>query len=199
MIAQIQGKLLEATPLRCLVDVGGMGYEIHIPITTAEKLPGIGQIVQLFTVAVYREDSATLYGFANRSDKAFFQLLVEKVSGVGPRIALNLMSRVSVATLQSAIASGDVKLLSGCPGIGKKTAERLIVELSDKLGESQMTSTGVVTTTPVAPADAIWNDAVSALIALGYKPADADKKLTKARETLGEAATTESLIRSALG
>src|SRR5437764_319005 len=133
MITSIAGTLVSATPLTAIIETGGLGYEVHIPVTTAERLPSPGQQAKLYTLAVYREDSATLYGFATDEERNFFRLLVEKVTGVGPRMALSIMSKLSLPTLKSAIASGDVALLAKCPGIGKKTAERLVIELRAKL------------------------------------------------------------------
>ena len=202
MIAFVRGTLVEATPLRAVIDVGGVGYEVHIPVTTAEKLPGIGQTVTLQTLAVYREDAAALYGFATPADREFFQLMIEKVSGIGPRIALSLLSKLSAPVLQSALAQGDVKLLASCPGIGKKTAERLIIELKDKVAIAG-TATGVTLAAGGAEAasalpESPVAEAVSALIALGYKAPDADKAIRKAADALGPDASTEALIRGAL-
>ena len=133
MIARLKGTVLEATPLLVVIEAAGVGYEVHIPVTTAEKVPPVGQECSLFIHAVYREDSATLYGFGVREDRDFFRLLVEKVSGIGPKIAISILSRMSVELLRNAIAGSDVALLSKCPGIGKKTAERLVIELKDKV------------------------------------------------------------------
>ena len=112
MIAGIRGKLAKSTPLTAIVDVNGIFYEVNIPITTAEKLGGVNSEVFLFTKAIYREDSQALYGFATAQERDFFTLLVEKVSGIGPKIALNIMSRMSVETLRGAIESGDERLRS---------------------------------------------------------------------------------------
>lgn len=204
MIVSIQGTLVESSPLLAVIEANGLGYEVHIPVTTAEKLPITGQNVKLHTLSVYREDSATLYGFATRDERDFFRLLVEKVSGIGPKIALTILSKLSVDSLRNAIASGDVALLSKCPGIGKKTAERLVVELRDKVFAG-----GVTTITSGAatigsngesiPAGSSFQDALAALVALGYKPADADKSVRKALQMLGSESTTEALVRAALG
>jgi Holliday junction DNA helicase RuvA len=203
MITSVSGTLVSATPLSAVIETGGLGYEVHIPVTTAERLPQPGQQVRLHTLAVYREDSSTLYGFASEEERNFFRLLVEKVTGVGPKMALSVMSKLSLPTLKSAIASGDVGLLAKCPGIGKKTAERLVIELRDKLNPADL---GAVTTgkassaDPAAPAsDNRVNDAVLALTALGYKAADADKAVRQAWIALGPKASTESLIKKALG
>ncbi|MGB0372846.1 MAG: Holliday junction branch migration protein RuvA [Opitutales bacterium] len=199
MIHFIQGELVDASPLEAIILAGGLGYQVNIPVTTAEKLPGIGSQVKLHTHAVYREDSQALYGFHSTGDREFFVLLVENVSGIGPKIAINMMSRMSPATLKDAIRAGDVGLISKCPGIGKKTAERLIIELKDKLGPS----TSHAETTPIqgsvaTEASSPLSDATAALIALGYKLADADKSVRKAAAKLGEDAKTEAIIREAL-
>ncbi len=162
MITSVSGILATATPLTAVIETGGLGYEIHIPVTTAERLPSPGQPAKLHTLAVYREDSATLYGFATEEERDFFRLLVEKVTGVGPKMALSVMSKLSLATLKGAIAAGDVGLLSKCPGIGRKTAERLVIELRDKLHPADL---GTVVTTDAATAgpaaDSRVNDAVA--------------------------------------
>lgn len=197
MISRLKGNVLESSPLLVVLEVAGMGYEVHIPVTTAEKVPPIGQACSLFIHAVYREDSATLYGFATRDDRDFFRLMVEKVSGIGPKIGISMLSRMSTELLRSAIASSDVALLAKCPGIGKKTAERLVIELKDKVGLPS--SGGAVTSGQPASAEpSAFQDAVSSLMILGYKPADADKLIRKASGQLGADASTEALIKKAL-
>jgi Holliday junction DNA helicase RuvA len=204
MIVQLRGILLESSPLSAIVDAGGIGYHINIPITTAERLPGVGKECLLFIHAVYREDSQTLYGFADRGDRDFFCLLIEKVSGIGPKIAITILSRMSVETLKSAIAQGDVALLSKCPGIGRKTAERVVIELKDKvfpggigLGAAATGNTGVAGPAGGGGSSA-FQDTVSSLVILGYKPADADKMARQALHALGGDATTEALLKRAL-
>ncbi len=203
MISTLEGNLDESGPLSAILNVGGVGYEVQIPLTTAERMPPPGNPVKLFTQAVYREDSATLYGFASREDRDFFRLLTEKVSGIGPKIALNILSRMSVPVLKQAISDGDVALLSKCPGIGKKTAERLIIELRDKVFSESVTAPAASglsdneTGNPPGTASS-FQDAVAALIALGYKAADADKSIRKAQMKIGSDAPTESLIKAAL-
>jgi Holliday junction DNA helicase RuvA len=203
MITSVSGTLVSATPLTAILETGGLGYEIHIPVTTAERLPQPGHATRLHTLAVYREDSQTLYGFISEEERNFFRLLVEKVTGVGPKMALSVMSKLSLPTLKSAIASGDVGLLAKCPGIGRKTAERLVIELRDKLNPADL---GAVAGSKAAPsdqdaplADSRVNDAVLALTALGYKAADADKAVRQAWIALGSKASTEALIKKALG
>ena len=195
MIVALRGKLVKSSPLSAVLDVGGVYYGVNIPITTAEKLPKLGSETSLHTFAVYREDSQTLYGFATETDRDFFAVLVEKVSGIGPKIALNMLSRMSSTSLKSAIAAGDVSLLSECPGIGKKTAERLVLELREALGASAGSS-APMPYNPSSPTNV--SDALSALVALGVKPADADKAVRLAVAKLGEDANAEELIKLSL-
>ncbi|MDB4345866.1 Holliday junction branch migration protein RuvA [bacterium] len=197
MIARLKGIVLESTPLMVVLESAGVGYEVNIPVTTAEKVPAIGVECSLYTHSVYREDSATLYGFATRDDRDFFRLLVEKVSGIGPKIAISMLSRMSPELLRSAIASSDVTLLSKCPGIGKKTAERMVIELKDKVGVS--TSAGVTESGQANSSEpSAFQDAVASLMTLGYKPADADKLIRKAVSKLDANASVEELIKVAL-
>ncbi len=198
MIARLRGIVLESAPLLVVLEAAGVGYEVNIPVTTAEKVPAIGAEYSLFIHSVYREDSATLYGFASRDDRDFFRLLIEKVSGIGPKIGISMLSRMSTELLRSAIASSDVALLSKCPGIGKKTAERLVIELKDKVGLATTgTASGVSEATASAEPSA-FHDAIASLMTLGYKPADADKLVRKAVSKLSTDATVEALIREAL-
>ncbi len=173
---------------------------MNVPITTAEKLPGVGQPTFLNTHVVYREDSQAIYGFATAAERDFFRLLIEKVSGVGPKVAMALMSHLSLPSLQGAIAGSDAELLSKCPGVGRKTAERIILDLKDKMGAvSAIVPAGSVAAgSPVGAAPSALADAVAALVALGYRPPDADKAIRKAQAALGASATTEALIKKAL-
>jgi Holliday junction DNA helicase RuvA len=185
-----------------VVEVNGLGYEVNVPVTTAEKLPARGGTVKLHTLVVYREDAQTLYGFASAEERDFFRLLIEKVTGVGPRVALSIMSRLSLPLLQSAIAGGDVATLAKCPGIGKKTAERLVIELKGLYLPLSGSPAAAGNLSGPTPGQAITNhqrDAVMALIALGYKAAEADKMVRQAWITLGPSAATEQLVKKALG
>lgn len=204
MITSIQGLLVAATPLHAVIELNGLGYEVNIPVTTAEKLPATGSTVKLHTLVIYREDSQTLYGFATPAERDFFRLMIEHVTGVGPKMALTIMSKLSLPSLESAIASGDIATLAKCPGIGKKTAERLVIELRAKVGatgsaETVLSASGAPDGALAAPADAKMRDAVLALTALGYKTADADEAIRRATLALGPKATTEQLIKKALG
>lgn len=205
MIVSLQGILTESSLLCCVVEAQGIGYEVAIPITTSEKLPPMGETVKLHTLAVYREDAQSIYGFICKEERDFFRLLVEKVSGIGPKIALRILSKLSVQVLKTAIAQSDVALLSQCPGIGKKTAERLVIELRDKVfpgGLGKNKNSANVELDSGSAGIQVANhiqDAIAALMTLGYKLADADKAVRKVQAKLGEDASTEALIKGALG
>jgi Holliday junction DNA helicase RuvA len=208
MIAFIEGKLIECQLNLAIIQIGGIGYEALIPLTTSEKLPALGNNVKLFTHAVYKEDSQTLYGFIDRESRDFFQMIVAKVSGIGPKIALNLLGSLSLPMLKTSIASGDVAMLSKAQGLGKKTAERIVVELKDKVlpkaqtpvdAVSPAVAGGEVASESIPFEFATYQDAVSALLTLGYKATEADQAIRKASESLGKGVSTEELIRKALG
>jgi Holliday junction DNA helicase RuvA len=197
MITFLHGKLVEALPTHVIVDVNGVGYEALIPLSSFEKLPGPGQPVTLLTQLVVREDSHTLYGFMTSDERGLFRLLVDTVSGVGPKIALNILSGISVIAFRGAVASGDVKALSQISGVGKKTAERILVELKDKIGmagawEAASAKRGLSTD------EQRINDAVLALIALGFKQVEAHNSVREALAALGPQATAETLVRACL-
>jgi len=199
MIVSLRGKLIEAGVLRVVIESSGVGYEVNVPVTTAERLPKLGAEVFLLIHHVFREDGQALYGFAVAEEREFFKLLVEKVSGVGPKMALNILSRLSLPILRDAILRGDVALLSQCPGVGKKTAERLVMELKDKVG-LEGSAPSVATLAPAAAlAPTPASDALAALVALGFKPADADKGVRTAVAKLGPGATADQLVKAALG
>ncbi len=214
MIVSLSGILIEAAIFRAVIECAGVGYEVNIPVSTAEKLPRIGENVRLFTLQTFREDGQSLYGFHSAEERDFFKMLIEKVSGIGPGIALKIFSRLSLPVLRDAIRRSDVALLSQCPGIGKKTAERLVVELRDKValaagtpkkpsatGDGTISSSAFAATTETS-GDAAENaqaDAVAALMALGFKLADADKAVRAAVAKAGADAPVEKLVRFALG
>jgi Holliday junction DNA helicase RuvA len=201
MITSIQGLLTSSTPLHAIIELNGFGYEVNIPVTTAEKLPVLGVNVKLYTHVIYREDAQTLYGFATAVDRDFFRLMIEHVTGIGPKSALGIMSRLSVDLLESAIRAGDVGLLAKCPGIGKKTAARPVVELKSKVGTTgAVAAKGDQSAEATAPASGVsaHRDAIAALMALGYKAPDADAAVRQAALALGSKASTEALIKKAL-
>ena len=203
MIATLKGNIVESRLLQVVIEAGGVGYEVNISIKTAEMLPPIGSETKLFIYPVYRDDSQTLYGFFKREDREFFKLLVEKVSGVGPKMALMLFSKFSIRLLQGAILRGDAKLLAQCKGIGKKTAERIIIELQDQV-QSGLPSPTPAVLPEAGKSDALpmesnlFGDAISALGVLGYKAAAADKAVNRAMDRLGPEATLEDIIKKAL-
>jgi len=204
VIVSLQGILISATPLAAVIEVNGIGYEVHVPVTTAERLPAVGKAAKLHIVAVYREDAQSLYGFSKQEERDFFQLLIGRVSGVGPKVAITIMSRLSLPVLRSAILNGDVGLLAKCHGIGKKTAERLVVELKDKIGVEGGGSMGSsnpsesTDASATGQADTRLHDAVLALTALGYKVPEAEKAVRRINAAADNQLTTEELVRRAL-
>jgi holliday junction DNA helicase RuvA len=169
MIGRITGTLAEKTPPQLLVDVHGVGYEIDVPMSTFYNLPALGQTVALLTHFVVREDAQQLFGFLTAAERSTFRLLV-KISGVGPRTALAILSGLSVAELAQAVTLQDGARLVKVPGIGKKTAERLLLELKGKLGPD-------LSTPATAAASDAHNDIVQALMALGYNEREAHAAL----------------------
>ena len=193
MIARLRGKIIEAFPNRLVVDCGGVGYQAIIPISTYDHLhPTEGATVDLRTHLHIRENAHTLYGFATEEERDVFLLLIDRVSGIGPAIALAILSGMPVNMFKSAVVAGDSVLLSKTKGIGKKTAERIILELKDKVGVTdtwQDAASGQVSSQAA--------DAELALIALGYKQVDA-RKAVRAILDSDPSSTTESLVRGAL-
>jgi Holliday junction DNA helicase RuvA len=203
MISFIEGIVESAGPLSVVLNCNGIGYQIDVPVTTAEKVPPIGQSIRLHIHPVYREDSQSLYGFSTPQERDFFHLITSKVSGIGPRIGLNLFSRLSFGMLQSAIANGDAALLTQCPGIGRKTAERLCIELRGKVTPTPAPvvepKPGQPLSTHPSPSPYISQDAVQELITLGYKLEAADKAVRKALAADPPPQTADALIKAALG
>jgi len=197
MITFLHGKLIEALPTQVTVDVNGVGYEVLIPLSSFDKLPPPGQDVKLLTQLIVREDAHTLYGFTSAAERELFRLLINSVSGIGPKTALNILSGMNAVTFRGAVANGDVKALSQISGVGKKTAERIVVELRDKIGAAGAWEASSAQRA-LSPADQKINDAVLALLALGFKPVDAHNTVRQAQSTLGAQATVEDLVRAAL-
>src|SRR6266566_5267634 len=197
MITFLQGKLMETLPTQVVVNVNGVGYEALIPLSSYDKLPQPGQDVKLLTHLVVREDAHVLYGFMSVSERELFRLLINTVSGIGPKIALNILSGISVTAFRGAVANADIKSLSQISGVGKKTAERIVVELKDKIGAAGAWEASSAQRT-LAPEDQKLNDAVLALMALGFKQIEAHDSVRKAQGSLGAAATVEDLVRACL-
>lgn len=198
MITSIQGTLVSASPLHAIIELNGLGYEVNIPVTTAEKLPQNGTSVRLHTLVIYREDAQTLYGFATPEERDFFRLMIENVTGVGPKMALTIMSRLSLPSLESAIRTGDITTLAKTQGIGKKTAERLVVELKSKVGGFDSSGAAKMESGSAPGETSAHRDAVATLVALGYKAADADQAVRRAALALGPQMSTEALVKKAL-
>jgi Holliday junction DNA helicase RuvA len=198
VITFLHGKLCEALPSQVTVDVHGVGYEVLIPLSSFDRLPALGAEIHLLTHLAVREDAHTLYGFLTSGERDLFRLLIHTVSGIGPKLALNVLSGTSVAGFCAAVAAGDVKALSGISGVGKKTAERMVMELRDKL-PTVGTGSGAAPGKPALPAgDAKLNDAVLALTALGFKASDANDAVRGAMALLGDGASVEQLVRACL-
>ncbi len=197
MISFIRGILTESLPGQVIIDVQGVGYEAQIPLSTYNNLPAAGSEVKLLTQLIIREDAHALFGFASRPERDMFRLLINTVSGIGPKIALNVLSGMSVNALRSAVAQRDIKSLSSISGIGKKTAERIIVELGDKVG-SMATGTSSGMAPAASPSDQKGQDAALALMALGFKQPEASAAIQGAQVMLGMEASVEDLIRVSL-
>src|SRR2546425_12177573 len=197
MINFLHGKLIEALPTQVTVDVNGVGYEALIPLSSFDKLPAPGSEIKLLTHLAVREDAHVLYGFMTAQEREMFRLLVHTVSGIGPKIALNILSGMNVTALRGAVANGDVKALSQISGVGKKTAERIVVELRDKVGAAGAWEASSAARS-LSPADQKINDAVLALMALGFKQVDAHDSVRAAQAVLGAKATVEDLVRACL-
>lgn len=197
MITFLHGKLTEALPTQVTVDVNGVGYEALIPLSSFDKLPQPGQAVKLLTQLVVREDSHTLYGFMTSEERNLFRLLINTVSGIGPKTALNVLSGISVTSFRGAVANGDIKALSQISGVGKKTAERIVVELKDKVGMAGAWEAASAKHGLSADEQRI-NDAVLALVALGFKQIEAHDAVRGAQAVLGTQATVEELVRACL-
>jgi len=192
MIGYLRGRLAAKQPPALVVDVGGVGYELEAPMSTFYSLPAVGAGVLLHTHLVVREDAQLLYGFATEQERRLFRDLL-KVSGVGPKIALALLSGVSVDAFALCIETQDVATLTRIPGIGRKTAERLLIEMRDRI--SSLAATGLAGGTGLPGTAGPAAEAFAALVALGYRPAEVSR-LVKTVES--EGATTEDIIRAAL-
>jgi Holliday junction DNA helicase RuvA len=179
------------------VDVNGVGYEALIPLSSFDKLPAPGQPVKLLTQLIVREDAHILYGFATAGERELFRMLINNVSGIGPKTALNILSGMNAVAFRGAVASSDVKSLSQISGVGKKTAERIVVELRDKIGAAGALEAASAKHS-LSPDDQKTNDATLALMALGLKQNDAHDAVRAAQAMLGAAASTEQLIRACL-
>lgn len=196
MIAFVRGTLIEKHPTRAVVQMSGMGVEVLLPVSTFERLPDCGQDLQLHTYLHVREDALTLVGFATLEEKELFLLLLS-VSGIGIKLALSILSGCKAVDLYRYIAEGQELALTRIPGLGKKTAQRIILDLKDK-ASSQLSKLSVNTSASVRTNRALLEEAIQAMTALGYSRPEAARAIEKAGQRLGEEASIEELLRAAL-
>ena len=196
MMSFLEGTLAEAWPTRAVINCQGIGYELLIPVTTFDHLPKIGEKIRLLTHLVVREDAHTLYGFFSSGERDLFRLLLHHVSGVGPKTALSILAGSTPQTVRDAVATGDTSTLAKLKGLGKKTAERIVLELRDKLPALDSLAGGTPSERRSAhpPMSGNSQDALLALLALGYKSAEAQKAL----QGLDSSLPSGDLVREAL-
>jgi holliday junction DNA helicase RuvA len=194
MIAFLDGELAEAWPTQVIVSVHGVGYLAQIPLSSFEHLPPVGQRIRLLTHLVVREDAHLLFGFLSSAERDLFRLLLQHVTGVGPKLALAVLSGMSVSHFKSAVVHHDIAALARISGLGKKTAERIVLELKDKVG---VAAAWEVAATGRHDGAAKVNDAVLALISLGFKQVEAQKALREVHDA-GEQLEIDELVRRAL-
>ena len=192
MIAYVRGVLDHKEPSRLVVDVNGIGYEIFVPLSTYQKLPALGDQVKLFTHHHVREDAVNLYGFLSSEEKEIFELVLT-ISGVGAKVALSILSAMTVDVFRRSIAQGDMKTLTKIPGIGKKSAERMVLELKDKIGTVHVDAEMM----RVLGTES-GNDAVAALLSLGTGQSAAEYAVYRAERLLGDEAKLEDVIAQAI-
>src|ERR1044071_9241701 len=197
MITFLNGTLAAALPTQAVVDVRGVGFEVFIPLSSYDRLPAAGHPVQILTHLHVREDAQILYGFMTTGERDLFRLLVNHVSGIGPKLALAVLSGMSVSTFKTAVVNSDVVALAKISGLGKKTAERIVLELKDKLGVAAAWEVASGAHAPT-PEEEQANEAVLALIALGYKQVEAHKAVRDIQQSGRQIASAEDLVRLSL-
>jgi len=196
MIASVHGTLTFKSPTEIVVDVGGVGYGINIPVSTFEVIGEVNSTVHLFTHLHVREDAMLLYGFATEEERSLFRLLIS-VNGIGPKMAQGILSGISVPDLQTSILQGNLHTLTTIPGVGRKIAERLVVELREKIGKAGI-QTGTLTST-ADPQARVRSEALLALTSLGYNRAVAEKAIRSAlQESSDQVLTVETLLKASL-
>lgn len=186
---------MEKTPTSVIIEVAGIGYDLTIPVSTYASLPALGEQVKLLTHFVVREDAQLLYGFATEEERKMFRMLIS-ISGIGPKIANTALSGILVEDLKAAIKEGNVAVLTSVSGIGKKTAERIVIELREKVILEGGKTSGAKSTSPLLSSEA--EDAVQALIALGYSKNEAQTAVDKAQKSAPEKLAVDKLVRNAL-
>ena len=196
MIAHLQGMLAAKTVERVVVDVHGVGYQVVVPLSTYYALPDLQERVLLLTTMYVREDTMRLYGFATPEEQEMFELLIS-VSSVGPRLALNMLSSLAATDLRQAIAQAETRRLQAIPGVGRKTAERVVLELQDKMAALDLTTTGPSPLLVTAD-EQVMRDVISALLNLGYRQNEAERAVRAARAKQNGSLTLEALLKDAL-
>lgn len=194
MISRLTGILAAKRAPQILIDCHGVGYEADVSMTTFYKLPEVGQQISIWTHLLVREDSHSLIGFDNEQERKLFRQLI-RITGVGPKMALTILSGIDEQQFALCIANNDIAMLTRLPGVGKKTAERLIIEMRDKI---DVTAGDLPTQQAVAGGHSIVNEAIEALQALGYKPTDAEKMISRAQQQGESADSASQLIKQAL-
>src|ERR1700694_348938 len=192
MITFLDGKLTSALPTQAIVNVGGVGYEVFIPLSSYDKLPAVRQPLHVLTHLHVREDAHVLYGFMTAPERDLFRLLVNNVSGIGPKLGLAVLSGMSVTNFKSAVVNSDVAALSKISGLGKKTAERIVLELKDKVGVAAAWEAASAAHAPTAEQERA-NEAGLALIALGYKQVEAHRTVRELQEKERDKSAEEML------
>lgn len=194
MFESIKGVLKDKDPHKAIVETGGIGYRLSIPLSVYTRLPQLEAPVQFYLSQVVREDSNTLYAFLSKEERDLFELLIT-LSGIGPKTGLAIIGHIEIGAFQRAIAAADVRLLSKIPGIGKKTAERLVIEMRDKFKNIKRDKNNA---SPAALGDGLVADALNALLNLGYNPVEAQKAVNAAFDEKKEETDLGRLISSAL-
>lgn len=198
MITFLHGILAEVLPNRVTLDVQGVGYQINMPLGNPDSLGKPGDQAKVLTHLHVREQEMTLYGFKSGEERDLFLLLINRVSGIGPKVAMSILSSMSPADFKNAVVMGDLDTLSRIKGLGKKTVERIVLELKDKVGVTSAWETAADTTSSTSSENALKNDAVLALISLGYKQTEAHRAVGKASEGSSPPANADDILRAAL-
>ncbi len=197
MITFLRGTLVESWPQRLVIDVHGVGYEVIVPLLSGDAFAKTGSEITVLTHLHIREQEHTLFGFGNADERDLFRLLIDRVSGVGPKMAMAILSGLSASDFKAAVVAGDIAVIAGIKGLGKKTAERIVLELKDKVGVAEaweVQSRGA----EITAEQSVRNDAVLALISLGYKQADATKTIAKVADSEPPGTGVDGLLRAAL-
>ena len=197
MIARLRGVLVEKLPTHALIEVAGVGYDVAIPVSTFERLPAAGAEVTLLTHLALREDAAQLFAFATPEERDLFRALIT-VSGIGPKTGLAILSGIEIERLRSAITGGEVDVLRAIPGIGKKTAERLVVELRDRLPQTGLEPAAAAAARALGCPPEIYRDAVAAMVSLGYSNAAAVEAARRVLAAADGPLALDELVRRAL-